>query len=116
MIKSKSDAEEKKEIQTNSLDDKDLDSTDPVIRTDEDPECDPLDENSIGGCAVRQQLVIYTAGTLHIVVVVVSIVGLLLGFIAGYLFSQKFHSHSQYPEAPFIEQHNHLERYDSPVT
>lgn len=112
VIKNKVDAEVDKEIITNSIDEKDIDSSDPLIRTglDDDSDCDPVSENSIGGCAVRQQLVIYTAGTLHIVVVVVSIVGLFLGFIAGYLFSQKFHSHSQYPEAPFIEQHNHLER------
>jgi hypothetical protein len=113
VIKSKLDSTAvEKEIIANSIDEKDIDSIDPLIRTglDEDPECDPISENSVGGCAVRQQLVIYTAGTLHIVVVVVSIVGLFLGFIAGYLFSQKFHSHSQYPEAPFIEQHNHLER------
>ncbi|EFA11605.1 semaphorin-1a [Tribolium castaneum] len=103
---------------TNSIDEKDLDSSDPLIKTglDDDSDCDPVSENSIGGCAVRQQLVIYTAGTLHIVVVVVSIVGLFLGFIAGYLFSQKFHSHSQYPEAPFIEQHNHLERLSANQT
>lgn len=73
-------------------------------------ECGSDEDYNVNGCAVQQQLVIYTAGTLHIVVVVVSIVGLFLGFIAGYLFSQKFHTHSQYPEAPFIEQHNHLER------
>ncbi|RZB39945.1 semaphorin-1a [Asbolus verrucosus] len=100
-----------KEIIANSIDEEGTDSTDPLVRTGlDDPECDPVSENSVGGCAVRQQLVIYTAGTLHIVVVVVSIVGLFLGFIAGYLFSQKFHSSTQYPEAPFIEQHNHLER------
>jgi semaphorin 6 len=119
VIKSKLDSTAvEKEIIANSIDEKDIDSIDPLIRTglDEDPECDPISENSVGGCAVRQQLVIYTAGTLHIVVVVVSIVGLFLGFIAGYLFSQKFHSHSQYPEAPFIEQHNHLERLSANQT
>ncbi|KAK4871772.1 hypothetical protein RN001_015896 [Aquatica leii] len=79
--------------------------------SNEDVECeDGLTGNRITGCAVRQHLVIYTAKTLHIIVVSASLVALFIGFIAGYLFSRRFHPHSHYPNAPFIEQHNHLDR------
>lgn len=87
--------------------------TDSLLKTsDDDLECeDGLTGNRITGCAVRQHLVIYTAKTLHIVVVCASLAALLIGFIAGYLFSRRFHPQSHYPDAPFIEQHNHLDRY-----
>lgn len=100
-----------KEIIANSIDEQGDDSADSLVRTGlDDPECDSENDNSVGGCAVRQQLVIYTAGTLHIVVIVVSILGLFFGFIAGYWFSRRKHSSSPYPDAPYIEQHNHLDR------
>ncbi|KAB0801078.1 hypothetical protein PPYR_05432 [Photinus pyralis] len=85
---------------------------DPLAKpNDEEVECDDgLTENRITGCAVRQHLVIYTAKTLHVIVVCASLVALFLGFIAGYLFSRRFHPYGHYPNAPFIEQHNHLER------
>lgn len=88
------------------------DITDPLIKP-ESSDCNgdgDVNTNSIGGCAVRQRLVIYTAETLHLVVFVASSVGLLLGFVAGYLVSRRFHSPPPYPDAPFIEQHNRLER------
>ncbi|KAF5281101.1 hypothetical protein FQR65_LT02967 [Abscondita terminalis] len=79
--------------------------------SNEDCDCENgLTENRITGCAVGQQLVVYTASTLHAVVVCASIVALIIGFVAGFLFSRRFHSHSHYPDAPFIEQHNHLDR------
>lgn len=70
-----------------------------------------IDENKITGCAVRQHLEIYTAKTLQIVVVCASLVALFFGFIAGYMFSRRFHPPPHYPDVPFIEQHNHLDRY-----
>lgn len=88
------------------------DITDPLIKP-ENSDCNgdgDVNTNSIGGCAVRQRLVIYTAETLHLVVFGASLAGLLLGFVAGYLVSRRFHSPPPYPDAPFIEQHNRLER------
>ncbi|XP_018331529.1 semaphorin-1A [Agrilus planipennis] len=67
---------------------------------------DVLADKSISGCTVRQRL--------HIVIIGSSLVSLFLGFIGGYIFSKKFHHQPQYPEAPFIEQHNHLERLSNP--
>lgn len=74
-----------------------------------DVDCNNVDSNDINRCAVKQKLVIYTAETLHIFVIVACFVGLFLGFIAGFLFSRKFHPPS-HQGVPFIEQHNHLER------
>lgn len=88
------------------------DATDPLIKPEAN-DCNTdgdVNTNSIGRCAVRQRLVIYTAETLHLVVFGASLAGLLLGFIAGYLVSRRFHSPPPYPNAAFIEQHNHLER------
>lgn len=88
------------------------DLMDPVIET-ESKRCageGNINTNSVSGCAVRQRLVIYTAETLHLVVFVASLAGLVLGFTAGYLVSRRFHSPPPYPDVPFIEQHNHLER------
>lgn len=89
------------------------DATDPLIKQENNDDCNgegDVNTNSIGGCAVRQRLVIYTAETLHLVVFGVSLAGLLLGFVAGYFVSRRFHSPPPYPDAPFIEQHNRLER------
>lgn len=60
---------------------------------------------------VREKLVIYTAETLHVVVIASSIAALAVGFVAGYLFSKRFHQQPQFVDTPFIEQHNHLNRY-----
>ncbi|KAF5283592.1 hypothetical protein FQA39_LY17294 [Lamprigera yunnana] len=88
---------------------KELDEDAKII--EEDIECEnDLTGNHIAGCAVHQRLVVYAAKTLHIIVVCASLVALFFGFIAGYLFSRRFHPHSHYPNAPFIEQHNHLDR------
>lgn len=78
-------------------------------KTSTDVDCNNAENNEINGCAVQQKLVIYTAETLHIFVVGACFVGLFLGFIAGFLFSRKFHSPS-HQGVPFIEQHNHLDR------
>lgn len=59
---------------------------------------------------VKERLVIYTAETLHVVVIASSIAALAIGFVAGYLFSRRFHQQPQFAETPFIEQHNHLNR------
>lgn len=99
-----------KSISENNVEESD--ATDPLIKP-ESNNCNndgDVNTNNINGCAVRQRLVIYTAETLHLVVFGVSLAGLLLGFIAGYLVSRRFHSPPPYPDAPFIEQHNHLER------
>lgn len=101
-----------KSIIGNNIEESD-DVTDPLIKTSDENGCNgdgDVNTNSIGGCAVRQRLVIYTAETLHLVVFGASLAGLLLGFIAGYFVSRRFHSPPPYPDAPFIEQHNHLER------
>lgn len=93
------------------------DVTDPLIKP-EGNDCNgdgDVNTNSIGGCAVRQRLVIYTAETLHLVVFGACSAGLLLGFIAGYLVSRRFHSPPPYPDAPFIEQHNRLERSENSI-
>ncbi|XP_017786065.1 PREDICTED: semaphorin-1A-like [Nicrophorus vespilloides] len=72
-------------------------------------ECEDSDDGNNINCAVKQKLVIYTAETLQISVIVAAVVSLLLGFIVGYIFSRRFHPPSQYPDTPFIEQRNHLE-------
>lgn len=89
-----------------------ISASDPLLKTsDGDGGCDDSTAtNQITGCAIQQRLVIYTAETLHIVVVGASLAGLLLGFVAGYLFSRRFHPSTHYPDVPFIEQHNHLDR------
>lgn len=69
-----------------------------------------VESNEINGCAVQQKLVIYTAETLHLFVIGACFIGLLLGFIAGFLFSRKFHP-SSHQGVPFIEQRNRLDRY-----
>lgn len=75
-----------------------------------DVDCNATDGNNVSGCAVQQRLVIYTAETLHLVVIGACLAGLLFGFVAGYLFSRRFHMQPQYPDVPFIEQHNQLDR------
>ena len=59
-------------------------------------------------CSVQQRLVI--AETLHIVVFIACSLCLIVGFVAGFWISRRFQSNVQYPDTPFIEQHNHLNR------
>lgn len=83
---------------------------DQLLKTDtHNPECNNVESNEINGCAVQQKLVIYSAGTLQLIVIGACFVGLFLGFVAGFLFSRRFHPQS-HPDVPFIEQHNHLDR------
>lgn len=67
-------------------------------------------ESNANSCAVQQRLFIYTSETFHLVVICACLVALIVGFVIGYLFSRRFHSNPQYPEAPIIEQRNHLDR------
>lgn len=50
----------------------------------------------------------FTSGTLWWGIVVAAMIGLFVGFVGGYCVSRKFYM--QYPNTPFIEQHNHLDR------
>lgn len=95
---------------TNDIDDNEI--TNPSVKTgSESTDCEnDVNSNQIEGCAVHQKLVIYTAETLRLGVFAACVVGLLLGFFAGYLVSRRFNTPSQYPGTPFIEQHNHLDR------
>lgn len=106
----KSDEITQKTVIGTNVEDNDI--TNPSIQIDsENNDCEnDINSNEVGGCAVHQKLVIYTAETLRLVVFGACVVGLLLGFLAGYLVSRKLNSSSQYPGAPFIEQHNHLDR------
>lgn len=94
----------------NDIDDNEI--TNPSGKVDsESTGCEnDVNSNQIEGCAVHQKLVIYTAETLRLGVFVACVIGLLLGFFAGYIVSRKFNPPSQYPGTPFIEQHNHLDR------
>lgn len=51
----------------------------------------------------------FNSGTLWWGIVVAAMMGLLLGFVGGYCVSKKLYL--QYPNTPFIEQHNQLDRY-----
>lgn len=50
----------------------------------------------------------FTSGTLWWGIVIAAMIGLFVGFVGGYCVSRKFYM--QYPNTPFIEQHNHLDR------
>lgn len=68
-----------------------------------------IDSNEIPtGCAIQQKLVI--PRTLHIVLFIACSLCLVFGFVAGYFISKRFQPQPQYPNSPFIEQHNHLDR------
>lgn len=75
-------------------------------------DCNEVDNNDVAtGCSsIQNRMGLYTSEYLHIIVTVASLVALAFGFVCGYLVSQRFHSQPQYPNAPFIEQHNHLDR------
>lgn len=51
----------------------------------------------------------FNSGTLWWGIVVAAMMGLFLGFVGGYCVSKKLYL--QYPNTPFIEQHNQLDRY-----
>lgn len=99
-----------KNIISNDIDDNDIES--PLLKTGMDNiDCEgDVNTNQISGCAVRQRAVIYTAETLHLVVFGTCLSGLFIGFLAGYFVSRRFSTMPHYPDAPFIEQRNHLER------
>ncbi|KAJ8914769.1 hypothetical protein NQ315_013272, partial [Exocentrus adspersus] len=85
--------------------------SDPLLRLDVDSsDCNEVDGEKIAGCASQSKLTLYTSEYLHIIVAVASLAGLFVGFLCGYLVSRRFHVHAQYPNPPFIEQHNHLDR------
>lgn len=94
----------------NDIDNNDI--TDPLIKVDSTSiDCDgDISTNQISGCAVRQRAVIYTAETLHLLVIGACFAGLFIGFLAGYLVSRRLNTPPHYADAPFIEQRNHLER------
>ncbi|XP_066248639.1 semaphorin-1A-like [Euwallacea similis] len=50
----------------------------------------------------------FTSGTLWWGIIVAAMMGLFLGFLGGYCVSKKLYL--QYPNTPFIEQHNQLDR------
>lgn len=87
----------------------DKEGPDILTLDNESTDCNEVDGN-ITGCASQSKLTMYTSEYLHIIVAVASMVGLLVGFFCGYLVSRRFHAHPQYPNAGFIEQHNHLNR------
>ncbi|XP_050497231.1 semaphorin-1A [Diabrotica virgifera virgifera] len=96
-------------IDTNSLDES-KESNDPLLKIeDESADCNEIN-NKVTGCASQTKLTLYTSEYLHIIVAVACMGGLIVGFVCGYLVSRRFHGRSQYPNPPFIEQHNHLER------
>lgn len=101
-----------KEYDTNTIDqssDEDKQSPDILTLDSESTDCNEVD-GKISGCASQSKLTLYTSEYLHIIVAVASLAGLFVGFLCGYLVSRRFHSHPQYPNSPFIEQHNHLDR------
>lgn len=88
-------------------------TSDPLLKIEnESNNCNEIDNNDIStGCSsIQNRMGLYTSEYLHIIVTVASLVALAFGFVCGYLVSQRFHSQPQYPNAPFIEQHNHLDR------
>ncbi|KAK9890331.1 hypothetical protein WA026_010429 [Henosepilachna vigintioctopunctata] len=95
-----------KEIETPSIPNNDKDLYPSVSLSDEDvPDC----TNDIEGCAIKQKI----AGeprTLHLIIVAACIGALIVGFLSGFFFSRRFRSPVPYHDAPFFEQHNHLER------
>lgn len=100
-----------KEYDTNSIDqssNKDKESPDILNIDSESTDCNEVD-GKITGCASQSKLTLYTSEYLHIIVAVACLAGLFVGFLCGYLVSRRFHSHPQYPNSPFIEQHNHLD-------
>ncbi|CAH1121167.1 unnamed protein product [Ceutorhynchus assimilis] len=50
----------------------------------------------------------FTTGTLWWGIIVAAMIGMFVGFVGGYCVSRKFYM--QYPNTPFIEQRNHLDR------
>lgn len=96
-------------INTNSLNES-KEPSDPLLIEGESTDCNEVDGDKVTGCASQSKLTFYTSEYLHIIVAVACIAGLCVGFLCGYLVSRRFHVHSQYPNPPFIEQHNHLDR------
>ncbi|GJQ66987.1 hypothetical protein Trydic_g21919 [Trypoxylus dichotomus] len=85
-----------------------------IDKSDNAKECEEaVESNEIPtGCAVQQRLVI--AGTLHFVLFIACSLCLVFGFVIGYFISKRFQTQPQYPNSPFIEQHNHLDRLPPP--
>lgn len=98
-------------MDTNYLEDN-KESTDSLLRVDmASTDCNEVgDDNLPRGCPSQTKLASYTPEYLRIFVALSSLAGLFVGFLCGYLVSRRFHLHSQYPNPPFIEQHNHLDR------
>ncbi|KRT86753.1 hypothetical protein AMK59_1568 [Oryctes borbonicus] len=95
-------------VVANSVSEDDIGNT--SDRSDNAKECEEaVESNEIPkGCAVQQRLVI--AGTLHFVLFIACSLCLVFGFVIGYFISKRFQTQPQYPNSPFIEQHNHLDR------
>lgn len=66
--------------------------------------------NELDGCAVKQQSLASDAKSVQLIIFAACISALIVGFLAGFFFSRRFRSPPHYPDAPFIEQHNHLDR------
>ncbi|CAH2014777.1 unnamed protein product [Acanthoscelides obtectus] len=100
-----------KSLDTNSVDEDEKEPSDDLLRLDADStECSNDIDGATTGCASQSKLTLYTPEYLRIFVAVSSLVGLFIGFLCGYLVSRRFHTHPQYPNQAFIEQHNHLDR------
>nr|CAH7717572.1 unnamed protein product [Callosobruchus chinensis] len=101
-----------KSLDTNSIDEDEKEPSDDLLRLDsESTQCSNDIDGSTTGCASQSKLTLYTPEYLRIFVAVSSLMGLLVGFFCGYLVSRRFHAHPQYPNQAFIEQHNHLDRF-----
>ncbi|KAL3289353.1 hypothetical protein HHI36_022789 [Cryptolaemus montrouzieri] len=96
------------EVPPNSDKDEDLY---PSVNVEDVSDCG----NDIDRCAVKQKI----AGepqTLHLIIVAACIGALIVGFLSGFFFSKRFRSSGPYHDAPFFEQHNHLERLNGNQT
>ncbi|XP_060515938.1 semaphorin-1A-like [Cylas formicarius] len=103
-----------KEIDDNSIVDNAIDeeskssAEDLLLRIDnESADCNDVNADYRTGCSTIRKSE-FSSGTLYGGIISAAMVGLLAGFVGGYCVSRKFHTH--YPSAPFIEQHNHLDR------
>ncbi|KAL1492772.1 hypothetical protein ABEB36_010971 [Hypothenemus hampei] len=70
-------------------------------------DCDSNDVNIRTGCSQMKKNE-FTSGTLWWGIVLAAMIGLFVGFVGGYCVSRKFYT--PYPNTPFIEQHNQLDR------
>ncbi|CAG9855517.1 unnamed protein product [Phyllotreta striolata] len=83
--------------------------SDPLLNLDSGfDECNDVDPAK--GCTSQSKLTLYSSNYLVVIVASVAVGFLFVGFTCGYLVGRRFQAHSQFPNQPFIEQHNHLDR------